>query len=399
VACLGDTQLVSPPKVPPTTITLEFRADSEDLASATALGWENGIPGVQVTLAPEDSTSGSPQVFQGSDSGTLILDHLPGGRYVVDAVRWLTDSERAQLPAGDDAVGFLGRMPLSTMTATARTRFGLVASRRRGIVISEWKGDELFTTADGQYNFSGYVRLYNNTDSVAYLDGLIIGSGLAWPFDFPNYPCSVFAPYALDSSGIWALFFHKLPGRGTDYPMLPGGTAVLATDAIDHRALYPGALDLHGAQFEFYAGASDVDNPDVPNAADVGMQQYPLGHGLNWISLAAVTWIARAFDPATVQTQLLGDGRVWARVPANTLLDVMSNRTTWQGEYRPCSRLVSPEFDQLEVQLLGARPEDSFRAYRRRQLPLTINGRPVLQHTHTSAWDFVVAPMNPFAQP
>src|SRR5512147_1364520 len=121
-ACLSGTDLVSPPRMPPTTITLEFRADSEDLASATALGWANGIPGVQVTLAPEDSTSGSPQVFQGSDSGTLILDHIPGGRYVLNALRWLADSERAQLPAGDDAVGFLGRMPLGTMTASARTR-------------------------------------------------------------------------------------------------------------------------------------------------------------------------------------------------------------------------------------------------------------------------------------
>ena len=35
-ACLGETKLVSPPRVAPTSVTLEFRADSEDLATATA---------------------------------------------------------------------------------------------------------------------------------------------------------------------------------------------------------------------------------------------------------------------------------------------------------------------------------------------------------------------------
>lgn len=398
-ACLGDTELVSPPRAPPTTFTLEFRPDSEDLATATALGWANGIPGVQVTLTSADTTSGGPRVLQGSDSGTVLLDQLAGGRYTVDAVRWLTDSERAQLPAGDDAVGFVGRMPLSTMTATARIRVGLVASRRRGIVISEWKGDDMFTAAEGSYTFSGYLRLYNNGDTTVYLDGLVIGSGLASQFDYPNYPCSMFAPYASDPLGIWARYFHQLPGRGTDYPLLPGETAVLVTDAIDHRPLYPRALDLRAANFEFYAGASDVDNPDVPNAVDVGVESEVLGHGLNWTLLGAVAWVARPFDPATMQRQLLGDGRVWARVPANALLDVFSKKSTYKAEYHECSRLVDASFDRLEVQLLGASPEESFLSYRRRQLPLTIDGRPVLQHTRTSARDFVVAPMNPFVKP
>lgn len=398
LACLGGTELVSPPRAPVTTIMLEFRAEPEDLATATVLGWADGIPAVAVTLAPEDSANGAPQQLHGSDTGTLTLSQLAGGRYVVDAVRWLTDAERAQLPAGDDALGFVARVELSTATATARMPIALVASRRRGIVISEWKGDPLFTVSEGTYYFSAYLRLYNNADTTVYLDGLIIGSGLASQSDLPNFPCSLYLPYALDPLGVWANRFHQLPGRGTDYPLLPGETAVLATDAIDHRPLFSLGLDLRGADFEFYAGGSDVDNPDVPNTGDVGVRSDGLGHGLFWSSLGKVAFVALRFDLATIHTEFFGNG-TWARIPASALLDVMAMKTTYQSGYPECTWLVHPSFDRQAVKQLGARPEDDLLAYRRLQLPFTVGGRPVLQHTHTSAWDFTVALRDPFARP
>jgi hypothetical protein len=399
-ACGGETELVTPPPDPVTTVTLEFRADPEDLATATALGWAGGIPGVAVTLTPEDSASGAPQRLQGSATGTLTLVQLAGGRYVVDAVRWLTEEERARLPLGDDAVGFVARMSLITASATARMPVGLVASRRRGIVISEFKGDAILTVGTpGAYEFSGYLRLFNNANTTVYLDGLIIGSGLAADIDGPNFPCSLYFPYAQDPLGIWANWFHQLPGRGTDYPLPPGEAAVVAIDAIDHRPLYPGALDLRQADFEFYGGPGDVDNPNVPNAADVGMRPYPFGHGLVWSVLSNVVWVARPFDLATMHTGLLPAGAVWGRIPASALLEVMAIKTTYPITYPHCSRLVHQNFDRLEVQLLGANRDDYFQAYRRVPLPFTIGGQPTLQHTRTSAWDFMVAPRDPFAKP
>src|SRR6266851_5735368 len=230
-ACLGNTELVSPPHTPISSITLEFRPDSEDAATAAALGWTNGIPGVQVTVTPADTTGGSPRVLQATDSGTLFLDQV-AGRYAISVDRWLTDSERAQLPPGDDAVGFIARTAVNTTTSSARVRVDLVASRRRALVISEWKGDPLYTASEGTYYFSAYLRLYNNGDTTVYLDGLIIGDGLASQFSYPNFPCSLYQSYALDPLGVWANWFYQLPGRGTDYPLLPGKTVELATDAI-----------------------------------------------------------------------------------------------------------------------------------------------------------------------
>src|SRR5439155_21029120 len=151
-ACLSGTELVSPPYQPPSTITFVFHPDSADAATASALGWSAGIPGIEITLIA-DSTNSAPQVFQGSDSGTLALDQLPAGVYSVGAVRWLADSERAKLPPGDDADGFMTRFGLTAPVAASRLRIAMVADRRRGVVISEWKGAPLYTASEATYYF------------------------------------------------------------------------------------------------------------------------------------------------------------------------------------------------------------------------------------------------------
>ncbi len=395
-ACLGNTELVTPPREPVTSITLEFRADSEDAATAAALGWANGIRRAAVTVTPNDTTQ-TARVVQATDSGSLLLNQLSGS-YGIHAERWLTDSERALLPRGDDAVGFIAKTGFSTSTASGRMNVEMRASRRHGVVISEFKDDPIEVPYEGTYFFSGYLRLYNNADTTIYLDGMLIGAGLAEGFDYPNSPCSFYLPYSLDPLGVWVNQLYKLPGRGTDYPLAPGASAVVATDAIDHRPLFSIGLDLRAADFEFYAGATDVDNPAVPNAVDVGTWSNPLGHGLIWSILAKVAILARPFDLATMKKDFLVSG-TWARVPASALLDVMAMKTTYQSGYKECPSLVSPSFDRIAIRVLGTPFADDTLAYKRVQLPFSVNGRRALQYTRTSAWDFRVGPRDPFATP
>jgi hypothetical protein len=76
-----------------------------------------------------------------------------------------------------------------------------------------------------------------------------------------------------------------VPGTGTQYPVKPGESIVLAQTAINHKSPFTGSdgktisvrdpsltIDLSGADFETYYApflpkplASDVDNPSVPN--------------------------------------------------------------------------------------------------------------------------------------
>src|SRR5467141_3604511 len=235
-ACLGGTELVSPPRIPVTSVTLEFRVDSEDAATAAALGWTNGIPGVQVTVTPADTTSGPPRQLQATDSGTLFLDQL-AGRYGISVDRWLTDSERAQLLPGDDAVGFIARTSMNTMTASARMRVDLVASRRGTLHFTEWGMLPAENPVLGGYFYGGYVVIANNSDSTIYLDGMLLGTAVSQPFEINGAPCADRIAFYSDPAGVWSAWIYQFPGTASDYPIRPGEHRVIATDAIDHRPI------------------------------------------------------------------------------------------------------------------------------------------------------------------
>lgn len=351
-ACLSGTDLVSPPRMPPTTITLEFRADSEDLASATALGWKNGIPGVQVTLAPEDSTSGSPQVFQGSDSGTLILDHLPGGRYVVDAVRWLTDSERGHLPPGDDAVGFVARVPFITASAPGRLPTEMVASRRRTVLFTEWAMEPAENPALGGYFYGGYVVIANNSDSTMYLDRMLLGTATSQPYEINGAPCADRIAFYSDPEGLWSAWIYQFPGTGQDYPIGPGERKLIATDAIDHRSIIADGYDLRGADFEFLS-YSDVDNPDVPNLVSVGLREPLGGHG-PYGGDSDVWYLALPTDLTSLPQGILPyTASTFVRIPGDHVLDVVTHLLLYDYAYPLCGTYVNPRFDRKTPRLLS----------------------------------------------
>ena len=114
----------------------------------------------------------------------------------------------------------------------------------------------------GLYYHDKYVEVYNQSDSVQYLDGLLVVVVYAnyylgiWYTNDPDY---------VHSTNIW-----KFPGKGKDYPIHPGQFVVCAEDAIDHRINAPNSVDLSHADFEFYKDdAPDVDNPNVPNMVKI----------------------------------------------------------------------------------------------------------------------------------
>lgn len=110
----------------------------------------------------------------------------------------------------------------------------------------------------GLYYHDKYVEVYNQTDSVIYLDGIIVAVVYASSYLGQNY---VDDPEFVHSKNVWIF-----PGNGTDYPLSPGEFAVCAEDAIDHRINAPNSVDLSNVKFEFYKDdAPDIDNPLVPN--------------------------------------------------------------------------------------------------------------------------------------
>ena len=192
-ACGSQTDLATPPPPPPSSLVLQLKPDAEDLSTAAALGWTNGIPAAEVRLEPIAPTLGPPRSFQSAADGTVGLESLPAGRYEVSARRWLTVAERSQLPAGDDGIGFVSKSEISTPSSFL-LELRVPASRRRALVLSEWAGlplDDPAHPGTDAYYFSAYLRLYNNADTTVYLDGLILGRAWAAQFDYPTQPCTI----------------------------------------------------------------------------------------------------------------------------------------------------------------------------------------------------------------
>lgn len=110
----------------------------------------------------------------------------------------------------------------------------------------------------GLYWHDKYIEVYNQSDSIIYLDGIIVAVVYASSYLGQNY---VDDPEFVHSKNVWIF-----PGNGSDYPLEPGEFAVCATDAIDHRINAPNSVDLSKVKFEFYKDdAPDIDNPEVPN--------------------------------------------------------------------------------------------------------------------------------------
>lgn len=392
--CGGGTQIVTPPPPPPAAnLSVALVPDSEDLTPATALGWAAGLPGAEVRLQSTAPGSSS-QSFTSTPQGKVPLTGFAPGVYSLEASRWLTTAERVLLPNGDATTGFAIRTTVR-LESSGEVRVTVPASRRSGLVISEWGFASIYTPSTGSYEFGGFLELYNNGDTTAYLDGLLVGEAVSQGVEFPNLSCATVATLTDDPSGLWVRKLARFPGSGRQYPVPPGGVVVVATDAIDHRPLTPGGLDLSAANFEFF-GPQDVDNPAVPNMLDVGLFSSWFGHGLDFNNLWSVPFLARSADPATFVRQrpaFWSNGAEAMKVPAASILDAAALLATYEFPNPLCPQLVNRAIDRGTARLIAsvdAATGTILSIHRIRPA-----GHAFLQDTRRSESDFIAAPRTP----
>lgn len=110
-----------------------------------------------------------------------------------------------------------------------------------------------------------FFEVYNNSSKVQYLDGIYFGNlypGTATK-TLPVWPAADGNDYVY-AERVW-----KFPGNGTDYPLQPGESAVVAQFAVNHKtATYnPNSpVDCSHAEFEF-----NMDNTQFPNQKAIDM--------------------------------------------------------------------------------------------------------------------------------
>ena len=118
-----------------------------------------------------------------------------------------------------------------------------------------------YNEAGKQYNGDQYVRIYNNSDTVLYADGLVF---MESQFTTTQKYQSVDPDIMNEAIAVGSVVV--VPGNGTDYPVQPGESFIICDNAINHKEANPNSIDLSNANFEWYIESKqDVDNPAVPN--------------------------------------------------------------------------------------------------------------------------------------
>ncbi|MBS1737076.1 MAG: DUF4876 domain-containing protein [Bacteroidetes bacterium] len=149
-----------------------------------------------------------------------------------------------------------------------------------------------------------FIEIYNNSNEIIFADSLYIAQVIGCNTVSPNLTTGFFItsgpmvgqwdwsksigmPSNINANNdyIYAKSLYRIPGNGTQYPILPGESIILAQTAVNHKAPYSNStggtieikdpsltIDLSNADFEVYLApylatplASDVDNPAVPN--------------------------------------------------------------------------------------------------------------------------------------
>jgi hypothetical protein len=286
----------------------------------------------------------------------------------------------------------------------------LVASEAGSLVFKEVYYNMVKPNGIMPYMRDQFIEIYNNSDEVLYLDNCIIGilegsQGMLPTSWMENG--EIMKEYAL---GYYTVaWISKEGSKGTTYPVQPGQSIVVASQAQNHIAETADAydptnanamqspVDLSKADFEVcltdYKPAYAIDNPDVPNLNVIyanGTQNYfMIPYSGNAIILAKfpsnIDPVAYAQDEANLKERPDGTyaGTTFLVVPQDYVLDGI-NIVNNNANYRVI-RLRS-EVDAGSVHMSAIYAGKSIR---RKVEGFTESGRAILKDTNNSTDDFL----------
>lgn len=202
-------------------------------------------------------TTGTVSVFA-ERNGILLPEGLYDCSYIAE-VRYLFGSDTLTA----SVQGMTRSVQLSPASSKVTVSSFVLEDKGDFIIQEVFFTGTLYPTGK-QYNGTGYVRIYNNTDHVLYADGLAFMES-----KFSTTQKYDYTPDLL-SSHMTVHAIYVIPGSGQEHPVAPGESLILCDTGIDHRLVNPNAFDLSHADFEWYDVSSspsnlDIDSPTVPN--------------------------------------------------------------------------------------------------------------------------------------
>ncbi len=202
------------------------------------------IPDAIIVLAKNENTGQSYQCITGSE-GKVIFESLAPGFYSISAA--------------SDAFNAFQSIDLFENTTLD---LNLIKGKLGGFIIKEvyYSGSE--TPAGNGYYSDQFIEIHNNSSDTLFADGLSIVIHASYGTKENPY-----AYLANDSVAIQLCY--TIPGTGTEHPIAPGKSFIIAQDAMNHQTDALGnpnsPVNLSDSEFEFFA--TRYEGKDIDFAA------------------------------------------------------------------------------------------------------------------------------------
>ncbi len=272
-----------------------------------------------------------------------------------------------------------------------------------------------FSGVNDFYFQDAFYEIYNNTDEVQYLDGIIMG---VVDFGFPVNTAtkdheSVWMTGTTYADGRYPLTSHVqcFPGNGTDYPIQPRTSVVIAANPINHstrelsEADVPSPVDLSNADWQLYMDGgfpADTKIDGIPAMTFIwktwGREMMPATDGQPIIlaRLKSGNPIDYAADQNSLATIPGGSSQCFMLPADCIILDAI--------DIVPASsdchiKRIMPKDDAGMAWFSGDEPgkngDYSGKSLRRKVAGFTLDGKAILKDTNNSSNDFIIGGSTP----
>lgn len=313
-ACSSFNEVEDAEEVTPITVTvnLEVVVDNLESVSGLTLKFDNYNEDLHYTKQAQ--------------AGTIDMDDIVPGIYTISASGTALDTEGNEYTVNGSIINkalYPGTQHLDLLV--------------KGLKVSPLVLKELYYSGVYKNYFQDqFYEVYNNSPKVIYLDGIHFAD--LYPTGAtttkPNWEDA-----AIDGDNyVYANRVWKFPGSGTDYPLQPGESCIMAQYAIDHtqvEGLTPDSpVDNSSAEFDFCMNHSkypnqpavDMEHVFYRGKAEKGtVAQYltPVKGGAFVIFQVPEGDTYDPVNDVTLQANEVNKSALYAKIPISYVLDAV----------------------------------------------------------------------------
>jgi hypothetical protein len=429
IGCNRDDDFGRNNEIKPVPFTVNIKYDASKYPSVADKGVAN------VTVMMKNNATGDQITGKTDANGDLKLNAVLPGNYSVQAELQLKQSEYEQQIGEETSYeivhfgGFDEKVTVNTNTSSKLLR--ITSGNLGDLVIKQYYYAGSDTKLGANFR-DQFIEIHNNSDQTIYADGLYLvflegninNNPTTYTLSSGQYDWSKTAGggSAANTDYVYSNILIKIPGTGSQYPILPGKSIVTAQTAINHKMPFDDingtgvaiqepdrTVDLSHADFETYMGdyntsigkkpfAWDIQNIMVP---DMLVSYWSIASNdliLNVNSMLGLG-ILRATDTEVATWKKVAapkapTGTLFLQIPKNYIIDGID--ITDKEQKVPKDFPADIDASRTFIVNAVGQAEGTFTGLSViRKTKEIINGRVVLQDTNNSANDFVTIKANP----